>query len=100
MDCLFFVFVLAAELSASGRTTTRGRKSCANVQNPERYLLNPQNPYCAKTVTKSNHLLVNTFLVSSHKSYTVYFIELATETKTRLFLYIFHICASSMWALR
>ncbi|KAJ4870754.1 B3 domain-containing protein [Raphanus sativus] len=47
----------SASTSASGRTTTRGRKSCANVQNPERYLLNPQNPYCAKTVTKSNHLL-------------------------------------------
>ncbi|CAF2127959.1 hypothetical protein HID58_011465 [Brassica napus] len=43
--------------SSSGRTATRGRKSCANLQNPERYLLNPQNPYLAKTLKKTNHLL-------------------------------------------
>lgn len=92
---------MTAELSAIGRTATRGRKSCANLQNPERYLLNPQNPYFAKTLKKTNHLLVIlvAFLVSSHKSYSL-FVALATETKTRLFLYIFHICASSMWAFR
>ncbi|KAF8097371.1 hypothetical protein N665_0290s0030 [Sinapis alba] len=47
----------SASTSASARTTTRGRKSCANVQNPERYLLNPQNPYFAKTLTKTNYML-------------------------------------------
>ncbi|CAH8330406.1 unnamed protein product [Eruca vesicaria subsp. sativa] len=47
-----------ASTSASGRTTTRGRKNPANVQNPERYLLNPQNPYFAKTLTKTNHMLI------------------------------------------
>ncbi|XP_013627909.1 PREDICTED: B3 domain-containing protein At5g25470-like [Brassica oleracea var. oleracea] len=47
----------SASASAIGRTATRGRKSCANLQNPERYLLNPQNPYFAKTLKKTNHLL-------------------------------------------
>ncbi|KAJ4868541.1 B3 domain-containing protein [Raphanus sativus] len=36
----------SASTSASGRTTTRGRKSCANVQNPERYLLTPKPLLC------------------------------------------------------
>ncbi|CAH2053431.1 unnamed protein product, partial [Thlaspi arvense] len=52
--------------SASGGTGTgrRGRVAkCAHVENPERYLVNPKNPYFTKTLTKTNQLLYVSNLV-------------------------------------
>ncbi|CAH8284554.1 unnamed protein product [Eruca vesicaria subsp. sativa] len=43
--------------SASGRKTSGGRQSFAHQDNPERYLLNPRNPYFEKTLTKTNDVL-------------------------------------------
>ncbi|CAN6892481.1 unnamed protein product [Brassica oleracea] len=51
------VHFVTASNSASGRQTSRGRQSFDHVENPERYLLNPNNPYFEKTLTKTNSVL-------------------------------------------
>ncbi|CAF1933448.1 hypothetical protein HID58_067904 [Brassica napus] len=51
------VHFVTASNSASVRQTSRGRQSFGHVENPERYLLNPNNPYFEKTLTKTNSVL-------------------------------------------
>ncbi|EOA19697.1 hypothetical protein CARUB_v10003492mg [Capsella rubella] len=43
----------SVEFSANGRA----KQGCSDVKNPERYLLNPENPYFVKTLAKSNNVL-------------------------------------------
>lgn len=45
------------EVSANGGNTI-GRARQVVTINPERYLLNPENPYFVKTITKKNDVLV------------------------------------------
>lgn len=56
LTLILFVYVLAA---------SRARQSSSPVQNPEQYLVNPQNPYFVKTLSKKIDVLVITsaFLV-------------------------------------
>lgn len=75
-------FVLATEqLSASGG----GRKSFAHVENPERYLFNPSNPYFEKTLTKTNTALVK-FSCSILQFLYCFFFRLILVIKFCLFL--------------
>ncbi|XP_010454877.1 PREDICTED: B3 domain-containing protein At5g25475-like [Camelina sativa] len=46
----------SASVSESGGTNDQGRKG-HHVTNPEQYLLNPENPYFVKAVTKRNDVL-------------------------------------------
>lgn len=46
------------EFSANGGTNGRGKQRSSDVKNPERYLLNPENPYFVQAVTKRNDVLV------------------------------------------
>nr|VDD27000.1 unnamed protein product [Brassica oleracea] len=51
-------FARFASASASGKTiTSRARQSSSPVQNPEQYLVNPQNPYFVKTLSKKIDVL-------------------------------------------
>ncbi|KAL1224284.1 B3 domain-containing protein [Cardamine amara subsp. amara] len=53
----FFVSILM-EFSAKGGTNGKNRDGAsAAVKNPERYLLNPENPFFVKKVTKRNDVL-------------------------------------------
>lgn len=49
LTLILFVYVLAA---------SRARQSSSPVQNPEQYLVNPQNPYFVKTLSKKIDVLV------------------------------------------
>lgn len=46
-----------SDISVSG--ARQGYAPVLNVQNPEQYLFNPNNPYFVKTLTKKIDVLVN-----------------------------------------
>uniref|UniRef100_A0A1J3H3I8 B3 domain-containing protein n=2 Tax=Noccaea caerulescens TaxID=107243 RepID=A0A1J3H3I8_NOCCA len=43
-----------ASTSANGGKKSRPKQGCHNVENPEQYLLNPQNAYLVRTLSKTN----------------------------------------------
>ncbi|XP_010421397.1 PREDICTED: B3 domain-containing protein At5g25470-like isoform X2 [Camelina sativa] len=47
----------SVEFSANGGTNGRAKEGCADIKNPERYLLNPENPYFVKTLAKKIDVL-------------------------------------------
>ncbi|ESQ48124.1 hypothetical protein EUTSA_v10021356mg [Eutrema salsugineum] len=45
------------EATPGKRRPGRAGKNCSDVENLKRYLVNPQNPFFKKTLTKTNHIL-------------------------------------------
>ncbi|KAG7603449.1 B3 DNA binding domain [Arabidopsis thaliana x Arabidopsis arenosa] len=50
-------FASGSRCSANGGTNGRAKQRSSDVKNPERYLLNPENPYFVQAVTKRNDVL-------------------------------------------
>ncbi|KAJ0238050.1 B3 domain-containing protein [Hirschfeldia incana] len=52
-----FASFSASAFASASSSASRARQSCSPVQNPEQYLLNPQNPYFVRTLPKKIDVL-------------------------------------------
>lgn len=86
-----FCISVLVEFSPNGGTNDQAKQGCADVKNPEQYLLNPKNPYFVKTLTKKNDILVIICVSREFDSLNIQFMSVAYTAKTCLFS-LFPIC--------